>query len=225
MKYIFCIFAKQKSFMLEFKGVVLEAGGQRAVSGLSFTVDAGEVVGLAGSSVRVRDSLLEAALGLHAVNGGYVSFDGELMVPGAAQFFRRMVSYVPRDLRLPYATVAEMVEDLVALQANRAGNYTKDQLTALWARIGMDPPIYEMPLHEVSGSVIRLVLLTTMRLIGKPYLMVAEPFSNDGHGLLPGLLHEAASGGAAVLVTGEAGELDGKCERIIDIHSYANNDT
>ncbi|MCI6617868.1 MAG: hypothetical protein MSD82_03325 [Prevotella sp.] len=204
--------------MLEFKDVILGAGDERAVSGLSFTVDAGEVVGLAGSSVRVRDSLLEAALGLHAVDGGYVSFDGELMVPGAAQFFRRMVSYVPRDLRLPYATVAEMVEGLGALQANRAETHTKDQLMALWARIGMDPPIYGMPLHEVNGFVLRLILLTAMQLIGKPYMIVAEPLSFDQRGLLPGLLHDAASGGAAVLITGAADELDGKCDRIIDIH-------
>lgn len=204
--------------ILEFKDVNLSAGEEQSVSGLSFTVGAGEVVGLAGSSVSVRDRLLEAALGLQPVTGGYVSIDGEWIRPGAAQYFRRQTAYIPRDLRLPYPTVAEMTEQLAGLRANRPGSYTKEKLQAEWERLGIDPKIADLPLNEVNGFVVRLVLLTVMKLSDKPFLIVAEPLSFDRNGLIMTLLHDAAERGTAVLLTGTPEELDGNCDRIIVIH-------
>ena len=72
-----------------------------AFTGLSFIVRGGELRVLSGRSQGGCTELLLAVMGVVALDGGYISVDGEVVGERSAAYMRRLMGYVPRELHLP----------------------------------------------------------------------------------------------------------------------------
>jgi lipopolysaccharide export system ATP-binding protein len=63
--------------LLEVRGLVKDYGKRRVVDGVSFDVDAAEIVGLLGPNGAGKTTSFRATIGMIAPDAGTVSFDGE----------------------------------------------------------------------------------------------------------------------------------------------------
>ena len=84
---------------------VRDAHGRDVVSGVSFDVRGGEILGIAGVAGNGQDELVSALTGLHRANGGTIRLDGrDVTRAGPRDLHERGVSFVPAD-RHRYALV------------------------------------------------------------------------------------------------------------------------
>ena len=84
--------------MLELKDAALTLGGRLLFGNLSFMALDGQITCITGSAGSGKTVLLQALLGLLALDEGLVSIDGELLTPLSAPTFRRMMAYVPQKV-------------------------------------------------------------------------------------------------------------------------------
>ncbi len=84
---------------LDVKGLtVLDQHGNRAVDDISFTVHAGEILGVAGVDGNGQSELAQAILGLTPVYAGSITLDGnELVGRSTRQILDAAVGFVPED--------------------------------------------------------------------------------------------------------------------------------
>lgn len=84
--------------MLELKDASLTLNGRRLFDNLSFMALDGQITCITGPAGSGKTAMLQAMLGLLALDEGLVSIDGELLTPLSAPTFRRMMAYVPQSL-------------------------------------------------------------------------------------------------------------------------------
>ena len=98
--------------LLEVRDLHVAYGQIEAVRGISFEVDAGEVVALIGSNGAGKTTTLRTLSGLHRAKAGEVHFDGERIdrVP-AHEIVARGVAHAPEGRRLfPRMTIRENLD-------------------------------------------------------------------------------------------------------------------
>lgn len=106
--------------MLELKDAALTLGGRQLFTNLSFMALDGQITCITGSAGSGKTVLLQALLGLLALDEGLVSIDGELLTPLSAPTFRRMMAYVPQKVN-------------ANLKANLNANMDTEGLETVWA--------------------------------------------------------------------------------------------
>lgn len=104
--------------VLELNNVVLEG----CEHGLSMIARSGQLVCLTNGTAALRSRCLLAMLGLEPVTQGYVSIDGEPLLPETAFELRKLMAYAPASLD----SIGQIrvynpptVQELFSLKANR----------------------------------------------------------------------------------------------------------
>jgi branched-chain amino acid transport system ATP-binding protein len=182
--------------LLEVRGLHVAYGPIEAVKGVSFEVDAGEVVALIGSNGAGKTTTLRTLSGLHRPSAGEVWFDGDRIdhLP-AHQIVARGVAHAPEGRRLfPRMTVREnldlgayrrhddevaadvaMVEDLFPILAERAGQAAgtlsggEQQMLAIGRALMSRPRLLMLdePSMGLSPLVMRTIFDTLAELKGR----------------------------------------------------------
>ena len=86
--------------MLELKDASLALEGRQLFTNLSFMALDGQITCITGPSGSGKTALIQAMLGLLALDEGLVSVDGELLTRLSAPTFRRMMAYVPQKVNV-----------------------------------------------------------------------------------------------------------------------------
>lgn len=182
-----------------------------ALSGVSLSVRAGELVAVMGPSGSGKSTLLLLAGGLDAPDHGSVHVEdvdlAGLDRSGLATLRRRSVGYVFQDLNLiPALTAAENVALPRELDGVRSRQARLEALAAL-AEVGVDDLADRFP-DEMSGGQQQRVAIARA-LVGPRRLVLAdEPTgaldSHTGEAVLRVLRARCDSGAAGLLVTHEA---------------------
>jgi ABC-type sugar transport system ATPase subunit len=132
-------------------------GGRRVLRDVSFTVGAGEIVGLVGTNGAGKSTLGDIIAGITAADAGAMTLQGRPYAPLSAEDARRLgVGVIEQLVRIaPDLTVAQAVFRGTP-QAGRPQAELREQARALLAAVapGVDPdtPIGELP-HFVHGLV------------------------------------------------------------------------
>jgi peptide/nickel transport system ATP-binding protein len=158
-------------------------GRLRAVSDVSFTVGAGESVGLVGESGCGKSTLARTILGLQSPNGGHIRIDGEDphgLTGQALRDLRRKVQVVFQD---PYGsfdprqTVARAIAEPLYLLPELSGTEKRLRVSEALVSVGLSPKDGDKYPHEFSGGQ-RQRIAIARALVTKPRLIVAdEPVS------------------------------------------------
>jgi ABC-type protease/lipase transport system fused ATPase/permease subunit len=98
--------------MLELKDATLTIGGRQLFGNLSFMAQDGHITCVTGPAGSGKTLLLQALLGLLALDEGLVSIDGELLTPLSATVFRRQMAYVPQYVASSPSTFVPDTSDL-----------------------------------------------------------------------------------------------------------------
>ena len=86
--------------MLEVKDATIAVGGKTLVKGLSLLARDGQMTCITGPEGSGKTILIRTLMGFLPVVSGFVSVDGELLTPLSSHAFRRMMCYLPQELRL-----------------------------------------------------------------------------------------------------------------------------
>jgi ribose transport system ATP-binding protein len=211
--------------------VVLEVDGLARTaefSGVSFTVRAGEVVGLAGLVGSGRSEILETVYGARKATAGTVRVRGRALRAGSVPAaVRAGMGLCPEERKSQGLLMAEPVYRNVSLPAMtrfaRAGFMRQDAEVAaagaVTAQLDVRPADGTRPVRTLSGGNQQKVVLARWLLQGCSVLLLDEPTRGVDVGArseIYALVRRlAAQGVAIVLVSSEVPEVLGLADRVL----------
>ena len=165
------------------------AGVVRAVDGVSFTVAAGEALGLVGESGAGKSSL---ALGLMRVlprnvarHDGTVELDGTSCLELDQEAFRREVRW--RKLAMvfqgameslnPVVRVGSQIIEPLVLQSNVSKSEATQEGLRLLDMVRLPKEVFHRYPHELSGGMKQRVLIAMALILGPQMVILDEPTS------------------------------------------------
>lgn len=206
--------------MLEVKNMTLKVNDTVLFTGLSFTVEDGQILCVRGSSGVGKTTLLRALLGFWPLHEGYVSYDGELLLPASAEVFRSHMAYVPQEPALPSEWVRELVRQPFQLKVNRGITFSKEKLMAEWDALGLEGELYDKKVTELSGGQRQRVVLSVCGMLGKPILLVDEPTSaldHDSAAMVMNYFRKMTSRGSIVIAVSHDEAFAEACDKIVSL--------
>ena len=209
----------------------VRGGRVTAVDGVSFTIEAGETLGIVGESGSGKSATAYALVGLLARNGrvdrGRVQFDGQDLYAEreAMRVVRgRRIAFIfqnPRAALNPIRSIGAQLRD--ALEASGRANCQHSAVRALelleQVRIARASERLRAYPHELSGGMCQRVLIA-MALAAEPSLLIAdEPTTGldvTTQKVIMDTLYElsATRGLATLLITHDVGLAARYCRRI-----------
>lgn len=197
--------------LMEVAGVTKRYGEQRALTDVSFGVNAGEVLGLIGPNGAGKTTLLEAIAGLLPVDDGRILWRG---TPPALLHRRDFMFYLPDGLR-PWDDeyVARLLEFFAAAYGRPAG-ITANAIGALGLA-----PVLRKRVGALSKGYSRRLMLALALIAPQPLLLMDEPF--DGFDLrqtreVMGVVREVARNGRTlVLAIHQLIDAERVCDRFV----------
>lgn len=184
--------------MLELRGVSAGYDRTAVLHGVSFTVGAGERVGLFGPNGHGKTTLLRTVSGLVSRRSGDVLFEGRSIASTAPHAIaRRGLVHVPQaGMLFPELTVRENL--LLAARAQKAGAAEKERLERVEAIFPRVAERRGQRCRTLSGGERQMVAIGVGLMAAPKLLMLDEPTL----GLSPKLKEELGSAIEAVVATG-----------------------
>ena len=158
----------------------------RALNGVSFTVDAGEIVGLVGETGAGKSLTALAAMGLlrapARIPQGSIHFEGgDILALSDRQLEkirgRRMAMVVQSPLTSldPLKRVGDQLVRMQRVHGTASGAAARERAEAMLAAVRIPDPKRRMQAwpHELSGGMAQRVLIA-MALINEPALVIAD---------------------------------------------------
>jgi ribose transport system ATP-binding protein len=197
-------------------------------SDVSFTVRAGEVVGLAGLVGSGRSEILETVYGARKPSAGRVTVHGRTLRPGSVPAaVRARMGLCPEERKSQGLLLAEPVSRNVSLPAlrrfARGGFLGRDAelaaVGAVTAQLDVRPQDPNRAVRTLSGGNQQKVVLARWLLTGCDVLLLDEPTRGVDVGArseIYALIRRLAdSGVAVVLVSSEVPEVLGLADRVL----------
>ena len=203
--------ARGRKAILQIDELTKRFGPTWALRGASFSIRAGEVLGLVGPNGSGKTTLLECLSGLLAVDGGRVVRDGRALAPAER---RETLFYMPDGiLPWPDQRVAWTLDFSAALQGA-----SREDIAEI-ARVLELTPLASRRVGTLSKGQRKRVLIALALLTPQPVLLLDEPF--DGLDLrqtrevTPLLRRVAATGRALLLSIHQLHDAARVCDRLV----------
>src|SRR3954464_10323019 len=190
--------------------LVVERGRRRVLSGLSFTVPAGQVTGLLGPSGSGKTTLMRAIVGVQQVRSGEVTVLG---LPAGSPALRTRVGYVTQAPSV-YADLS--VRDNVRYFATLYGMSAREADAAI-TDVGLGDAAEQLVADLSGGQRGRTSLACA--LVGCPEVLVLD---EPTVGLDPVLrvelwdrFHALADAGTTLIISSHVMDEAGRCDRLL----------
>jgi lipopolysaccharide export system ATP-binding protein len=206
--------------------LVKSYGGRRVVDGVSFTVDAGEIVGILGRNGAGKTTSFRMAIGMIAPESGSVEFDGrDVTRLPMYQHARAGMGYLAQEPSVFQRLTCEQNLMAILQTLPLTGAERTDRCNALLAQFGLEHKRRDEARTCSGGERRRLeiarALVTDPRLI-----LLDEPFAAvDPHTVeeLQGEVRRLADTGIGILVTDHNVQQTLRiCDRAYIVHEGRN---
>lgn len=191
--------------MLEIKNASISAGGRRLIEGLSFVANDSDTLCVVGGKGVGKTTLLKALMGLHLLDEGHVSIDGELLSAASSVEFRRLIiSYVPQSPAMDVDTLGDLATILFSLEANKGKALPRASLFDEWEALGLGQDTYSRHLSEMPVGERQMALLGIVCMQNKPIVLADEPAAGLGveqSSLVASYIRRRTERGQTVIVT------------------------
>ena len=155
----------------------------KAVDGVSFTLEPGEIVGLVGESGCGKSTLGRAVVRLEPPTSGQVLVDGKDLYKLSGTELKQlrgryqMIFQDPYGSLNPRLTVFSALDEVLSMQGNLNAKERRERAEALLDRVGLPPSALSRFPHQFSGGQ-RQRIGIARALAGSPGFIVAdEPVS------------------------------------------------
>ena len=227
--------------MLQVSGLRVDVGGVTLIDGVSFTVRAGEKVGLVGRNGAGKTSMLKVIGGANEAARGSVSYSGGLgylpqdprldMVPDDVTALRHVLSgrgfdeALDRMAKLQVAMEADPTDRAIerytrAIEKFRIdGGYSAEsEVRRLAAGIGLADEKLDLPLGALSGGQRRRVEVVRILFAGSDVLLLDEPTNHlDADAKVWMLDFLRGYNGALIVISHDLDLLDSALTRVIHL--------
>ena len=216
--------------VLEISGLHVEGdGGRDSVGGLDLTVNAGEILGIAGVAGNGQGALIAALCGQRCPGAGEMRVHGELFVPGRAAFKRLKIFILPGDAPKNAAAADMSVAENLALRSFdtpplsrlrwalslKALRARAQELIAGWK---IQTPSPQTPLRHLSGGTAQRVALARELSEDADLLILAGPCAGldiaAAAEARAAILAQRGRGAAVLLVSEDLDEILELCDRV-----------
>ncbi len=166
--------------------VTYHAHGQKpveAVRGVSFSVDAGESLGIVGESGCGKSSLAKTVIGLQPPSAGSLRFKGQelsRMAPAAFRDYRRVVQMVFQDAvgsLNPRMTVRQTLEEVLHVHRMVPANRVAARVRELLDRVGLPETVLDAYPREISGGQCQRISFARCLALEPQLIIADEPVS------------------------------------------------
>ena len=210
-----------------------ESGEVKAVNGVSFNLDEGEILGIVGESGSGKSvtaySIMQILADTGKVTEGEIYYKGENILKWSEKQMRKfrgeccsIIFQDPMTSLNPVFTIGYQLTEAIKLHTDRKGKEAKDRAIELIKLVGINEPekrIKQYP-HELSGGM-RQRIMIAMALACEPDILIAdEPttaldvtIQAQILELIQDLQHKM--GMAVILVTHDLGVIADMCDNII----------
>ena len=209
----------------------------RAVDGVSFTVDAGETVGIVGESGSGKSITSLAIMGLLPSRGcdvsGSIRFDGMDLRSLSKDQMRdirgrdiAMVFQDPMSSLNPVVSIGKQVAEVLERHRGMSKGDARTEAAGLLSLVGIPDPqrrLSEYP-HQLSGGM-RQRALIAMALACRPRLLIADEPTTALDVTIQAQILElleqlvADAGTALIMITHDLGVVAGLCDRVHVMYS------
>jgi ABC-2 type transport system ATP-binding protein len=194
-------------------------GATRALDGLSFSVERGELFGLVGADGAGKTTAIRALAGLIALDGGRVSIDGRDPAAGGATV-RESLGLVPQQASLyPDLSVAENLRFFARLFCLPRATF--HERSARLLDITRLLPFVARRADALSGGMYKKLALACALLHRPAVLLLDEPtvgVDPVSRRELWALLHEFVADGMTVLLSTPYMDEAERCHRVALVH-------
>ena len=225
-----------KEKLLEIKDEYLSfftpAGEVKALNGVSFSLEEGEVLGIVGESGSGKSVTAYSVMGLTAFPGklvsGTIRFNGHQVDKMTEKEFRKMrgneVSIIFQDPMTslnPVYTIGNQIEEVIKLHTDKTAGEAHERARELLELVGINEPdkrLKQYP-HELSGGMRQRVMIA-IALACEPKLLIAdEPTTALDVTIQAQILElmqelRAKLGMSIIMITHDLGVVASMCERI-----------
>jgi len=183
------------AMLMQVEGLTKRYGDQRALSDISFSVNAGEVLGLIGPNGAGKTTLMQALAGTLATDDGQILWRG---IPLPLPRRREFLFYLPDGVRPWEDQYVARVTELFAAIYGRSQAFLAQTIHSLGLA-----PVLRKRIVELSKGYARRLLLALALLTPQPLLLMDEPF--DGFDLrqtryIMDVLREVAGAGRTLVL-------------------------
>ncbi|MEU1129221.1 ABC transporter ATP-binding protein [Streptomyces sp. NPDC005900] len=195
------------------------------VRGVTLTVRAGEIVGVAGVAGNGQSELVEAVTGLRRVTGGRVTLGGRDLTDATVGERRAAgLAYVPEDRSAVGTAPAATIAENLAMGHHRGpGPFRparlREHARTLVERFGIKTASTAHPAGSLSGGNLQKLVIGRELAHEAPVLIVEQPTRGVDIGAVQTihdhLIAHRDAGHALLLVSAELSELRGLADRIL----------
>lgn len=159
--------------LLRVVGASRRVGDRTLWTSLSFDLDAGQRLVVAGASGAGKSLLLRGIAGLDEFDGG-CEFRGRPQSEWPMPQYRAQVMYVPQTAALAPGTVTDVLKAPFALAVHADREYCADVAENLLVVLGRDPALLAAETENLSGGELQSVLLTRALMLEPTVLLLDE---------------------------------------------------
>lgn len=156
----------------------------KAVDGVSFSVEAGQTVGLVGESGSGKTTVGRALMKLTTATSGEVHFDGKSILPMSEREFRplrremQMIFQDPFGSLNPRMTVEEIVGEALEIHFPRMSRADRrERVGELFRQVGLKPEMLGRYPHEFSGGQRQRIGIARALAVNPRFIVCDEPVS------------------------------------------------
>jgi ATP-binding cassette subfamily C protein CydD len=187
--------------------IAFDGGRRGALDDLSFTLEPGERVALAGPSGSGKSTAIRLALGFHRPDAGRIRLNGVDLAEADLADWRRAIAWIGQSPHLFHGTLADNIR-----LGRRDADPTAVARAAALARVadfadelpaGLDTPVGERG-YGLSGGQAQRVALARAFLKDAPLLLLDEPTANldgENEALILDAIGRLAEGRTVLLAT------------------------
>ncbi len=161
--------------MLQADNISIRFGDDHVLDNFSCHIGKGAFACITGASGCGKTSLLKAFLGLAPLTKGVMRVGNHMLSEQTCGSIRKLVSYLPQDLALPYDTVNEAVCHVLKVGGGRYDRTTESRLCEILAKLGLDDDLLDRRLAEISGGQRQRLMLSLLALLDREVWLLDEP--------------------------------------------------
>ena len=156
----------------------------RAVDGVSFAIQRGEVLGLVGESGCGKSTISRSILQLIPITSGDIYFNGQNLCELNERQMRRIRRRIQIIFQDPYAslnpsmTVYQTIAELLSIHHIAEGREKRGRVREMLEVVELDPGFIDRYPHEFSGGQRQRISIARALIVNPEFLVADEPVSS-----------------------------------------------